>query len=110
MKAISLKQPWANLIAAGKKTIETRKWSTKYRGPLLIVSSLRPNIPPVGCAIAVAELVDCRPMTKADERAACCPTYPGAYAWVLSRIRRVTPVPVKGRLGLYDVPSRRVGG
>mgnify|MGYP000945848419 CR=1 FL=1 len=25
-------QPWANLIAAGTKTIETRLWATAYRG------------------------------------------------------------------------------
>ncbi len=47
MKALSAKQPWANLIAAGEKTIETRTWATRYRGPLLIVSSRRPRIEPV---------------------------------------------------------------
>lgn len=37
MKAISLLQPWASLI--GAKKIETRSWSTKYRGPLSIHAS-----------------------------------------------------------------------
>jgi hypothetical protein len=36
VKALSLWQPWASLIAVGAKTIETRGWSTTYRGPLLI--------------------------------------------------------------------------
>lgn len=36
MKALTIRQPWASLIAAGVKTIETRSWSTKYRGPLAI--------------------------------------------------------------------------
>ncbi len=36
MKAIVLWQPWASLVALGVKTIETRSWSTKYRGPLAI--------------------------------------------------------------------------
>jgi hypothetical protein len=36
MKAITLTQPWATLVAIGKKTIETRSWSTSYRGPLAI--------------------------------------------------------------------------
>lgn len=36
MKAISLTQPWATLIAIGAKRIETRSWSTKYRGPIAI--------------------------------------------------------------------------
>lgn len=39
MKAISLLQPWASLIASGAKKIETRSWSTKYRGPLAIHAS-----------------------------------------------------------------------
>lgn len=36
MKAITLNQPYASLIAAGIKTIETRRWRTNHRGPLLI--------------------------------------------------------------------------
>jgi hypothetical protein len=36
MKAITLYQPWATLVAMGKKRIETRSWSTNYRGPLAI--------------------------------------------------------------------------
>jgi len=36
VKALSLWQPWASLIALGVKTIETRSWATWYRGPLLI--------------------------------------------------------------------------
>jgi hypothetical protein len=36
VKALSLWQPFATLIAAGAKTIETRSWGTSYRGPLVI--------------------------------------------------------------------------
>lgn len=36
MKALTLRQPWASLVALGVKTIETRGWSTSYRGPLAI--------------------------------------------------------------------------
>lgn len=32
MKILSLTQPWASLVAAGAKTIETRSWATPYRG------------------------------------------------------------------------------
>lgn len=103
MKAISVKQPWANLIASGSKTIETRLWATPYRGPLLIVSSKSPRIEPAGYALAVADLVDCRPMMLEDEDAARCAPYPGAYSWVLANIRRVKPFPVKGQLKLYEV-------
>lgn len=36
MKALTLWQPYASLIAIGDKKIETRSWHTKYRGPLAI--------------------------------------------------------------------------
>lgn len=36
MKALSLTQPWATLVASGAKRIETRSWPTSYRGPLAI--------------------------------------------------------------------------
>jgi hypothetical protein len=39
LKTICLRQPWAALVADGPKSIETRTWCTKYRGPLLIVAS-----------------------------------------------------------------------
>lgn len=36
MKFLTIRQPWASLIAVGAKQIETRPFSTKYRGPLAI--------------------------------------------------------------------------
>jgi activating signal cointegrator 1 len=36
MRALSLTQPWASLVALGEKRIETRSWPTSYRGPLAI--------------------------------------------------------------------------
>ena len=36
MKALTLSQPWATLVAIGAKHIETRSWYTRYRGPLAI--------------------------------------------------------------------------
>lgn len=36
MKAFTLTQPWATLVAIGAKKIETRSWNTRYRGPLAI--------------------------------------------------------------------------
>ena len=102
--ALSVKQPWANKIAAGEKTIETRTWYTEYRGDLLICSSKRPNIEPAGYALAIVELYDCRPMVAADETAACCEIYPGAWSWLIRNVRRLdNPFPVKGRLGIFKL-------
>lgn len=36
MRALTLRQPWASLVALGVKRIETRSWSTKYRGRIAI--------------------------------------------------------------------------
>lgn len=53
MKAITLHQPWASLIALGVKTVETRSWNTNYRGTLAIHAGLHdppmmhlPPLPP----------------------------------------------------------------
>lgn len=41
MKFLTVRQPWATCLASGVKTIETRPWSTSYRGPLAIHAGLR---------------------------------------------------------------------
>lgn len=103
MKALSVRQPWASMIAQAWKTIETRTWATSYRGPLLIVSSKTPRIEPAGCALCICNLVDCRPMREGDAPAAQCSWAEGLFSWVLADIRRIEPFPVKGKLGLYEV-------
>jgi len=105
VKALSVQQPWASMIAQGSKTIETRNWSSEYRGDLLIVSTQNPKIPglPLGKALCIANLVDCRLMTIADEGPARCQWYKGAWAWVLEDIRQIEPFGVRGKLGIYDV-------
>ena len=39
MKCLSLKQPYAELIVSGRKTIELRKWNTHFRGKFLVHAS-----------------------------------------------------------------------
>lgn len=40
MKVITLKQPWATLVAEGIKKYEFRSWKINYRGELLIHAGL----------------------------------------------------------------------
>ena len=103
VKAISVKEPWAGMIRRGEKTIETRTWKTTHRGWLLICASKTPRTALSGKAVAVAKLVDCRPMTYADLPAACCDLYYGAQAWILEDVKAIEPFPVSGQLSLYDV-------
>jgi hypothetical protein len=42
-QALSLKQPWATLLAHGHKTIEVRKWATKVRGRVFIHAARIPD-------------------------------------------------------------------
>lgn len=39
LKALSIQQPWATLIAECGKDIENRAWNTKFRGTILIHAS-----------------------------------------------------------------------
>lgn len=41
LRGLTIRQPWASLIALGVKTIETRSWATSYRGPLVIHAGKR---------------------------------------------------------------------
>lgn len=77
MKALTLTQPWATLVAIGMKTIETRSWGTSYRGKLAIhaAKSFPPDARsvleyphfkcvrwakfPFGAIVAECELIDC---------------------------------------------------
>lgn len=103
MKALSIKEPWVSMVVSGQKTIEIRTWNTSHRGKLLICASKTPHSNLSGKAVAVVDLIDCRPMTNEDEKKACCELYEGAYAWVLDNINPITPFPIKGQLGLFDV-------
>jgi len=42
-KCLSLKQPYAELLVSGMKTIEVRKWKTKFRGQFLVHASKNIN-------------------------------------------------------------------
>jgi len=133
-KALSVKQPWAGLIAQGTKTIETRKWATNYRGPLLICASLKPDVPGVcycvgrgyvqagpcvayqgGVALCLVDMLGCERITREHSSArleadACCPVHEGLVAWHLGNVRRLKPpLPeVKGKLGLFTVDLDRL--
>lgn len=131
-KTISLLQPWASLVVMGHKRIETRGWSTIYRGPLLIHASkgrsgaeaalgtaFRRYIPefnalPFGAIIGEAVLenvlrVEALPLTPAAlerftlEERAFGDYSGGRWAWMLrNAVMWDNPVPATGRLGLWE--------
>ena len=117
LRALTVRQPWANLIAEGAKAIEIRSWRTDYRGELVICAGARPlldlaklidiAVEPLGCVLCVVDLRDVRPLRRRDFFNACAAPGPveGLFAWMLSRPRRLVPRPTRGQLGLFSVPS-----
>ena len=63
MKALTLTQPWATLVALGEKRIETRSWSTSYRGRLAIHAAK--GLGPVGGKDGLRRLVNQEPFKSA---------------------------------------------
>ena len=102
VRALSVKQPYANQIRKGLKPAEYRKQPTNYRGELLIVSSKRPDLGaknlPAGVAVCLVDVVDCRKQMGHDRR----------YAWILENPREVEPVKIKGNSATYYVPRSKV--
>jgi hypothetical protein len=120
MKALSVRQPFADQIAIGVKTIEFRTWSTDHRGKLLICASSHDpglwldveadgaveQLPlPCGVMLCVVKLVNIRQMTRADAKDYDCEFDPGTLAWELEGGYAVLPEPVTGKLHLFEVPD-----
>jgi hypothetical protein len=119
--ALSLKQPWAALLAAGRKTIEVRNWRTPRRGRVLIhaarLSDERPEVwarlPPdlraaaslVGGIVGEGELLECRVYRTADAFAADAGEHLNDPSWF--RLPRLFGF-VFG--GLRVLPYRRLAG
>lgn len=132
MKALSLQQPWAWLIVNGYKDIENRDWFTSFRGPVLIHASKtwdeeafplwnrgftyskydKPAIVPANIAelmplfgkinlggiVGIAEITACAITHKS-------PWFVGEYGFVLENARPLPFIPLRGRLGFFDVPD-----
>jgi hypothetical protein len=76
VKALTIRQPWAELILRGRKPFELRTWRTKYRGPLVIHAAakvdawdarhfgLNPENLVTGAFVGFAILKDVRPYTR----------------------------------------------
>jgi len=121
--ALSIRQPWAELILLGRKTIELRSWSTNYRGQLWIHTGLQsdPNAEEAfgdlfkGGYVGAVFLEATIPLHR-DRWQAWQPRHlddgpyqPGVYAWILSNPRRlVTPIPGPGQPGLFYPPQDSV--
>src|SRR5437588_11236438 len=56
--ALSLKQPWAALLAHGRKTIEVRRWPTARRGRILIHAARVPDSRLEAWELVPAELLE----------------------------------------------------
>ena len=135
MKVITIKQPWATLIAEGYKEYEFRTWKTKYRGEILIHAGQSIDKKaierfkhlglkyPIGQIIAKATISDCMKVDDnlRDILAKKDPiVYKGVihktsndwdgYGLKLENIRKITPIEIDGKLGLwnYDYENEKI--
>ena len=98
MRALSIRQPWAELVLQGRKTIECRSRPTHIRERVWIYAARGParSAPPVddtallrGVVIGSVEIVSCRPLRRADSAAACLAVDFDGYAWLLASPERL---------------------
>ena len=117
MKALSLKQPFAELILQGRKKIELRKWNTKFRGEFLIHTSKKPDEKamkefgfkdlPCGFIVGKATLIDVKKyeneeVHKKDRKLHLANKSWGKFGFVLENVKRVKSIPAKGKLNFWE--------
>lgn len=121
-RALSIRQPWAELILLGRKRYELRRWKTSYRGPILVHAAQRIeklaaseaglaiDRLATGAFVGQVDIVDCEPSTPeiADElrqaHAYFSEWVPNLYAWKLEQpLQMPEPIPYRGSLGLFRV-------
>lgn len=123
-KALSVKQPYANDLVTptfkdengviyGMKSIEVRSRPTKFRGDLLICSSLNPKFPGLYCgfSLGLVELYDIKPVsefTNDDWDRTRIPfelrmQINKGYGWLMRNPRKVIEYPVSGQLGIWNL-------
>ena len=114
MKALSIRQPWAELIVRGLQDVENRTWRAHHRGPLLIHATQGadeawygdfgiPEDAPRGALVGVVDVINCTRQRTNPWHGA------GNWGFYLGNPRRFPrPIPSAGTLGLYDVPGRKV--
>ena len=120
MRTLSLKQPYAELVVSGKKTIELRKWNTKFRGDFLIHASKIPdkeamkkfgfgiNELPLGHIIGKARIIDVKKYKDSnefnkDKNMHLASAKFGKYGFILADIKKVKNIPYKGKLGFWYI-------
>ncbi len=122
MKALSFRQPWAELILQGRKTMDLRTYRTDHRGPLAIhvpqtierdaclEHGLNPDGLDTGGVVGIVGLADVIPLTETDYEthrdehlAGRCFQEP-MFGWILKTPQRLPHmVPVRGRMSLFNV-------
>jgi hypothetical protein len=123
MKTITIKQPYASLIANGYKEYEFRSWKTSYRGELLIHAGISEDKQamkkfshlnldyPKSRVVAKVKLVDCIPIDdkfNKELKALNNEVYGNkdrdGYAWKLELIEKIeSDEIIKGKLGLWNL-------
>jgi hypothetical protein len=124
MKAITIRQPWAELILQGRKTIELRTWDTKRRGPVVVHAGkavkqeaceeygLDPATLPRGALVGYVDIVGVVEVNEGNweelrDQHLALGDFPGErVGWRLANAERLPePIPTKGRRQFFNVPD-----
>ena len=118
MKALSIKQPYAELILQGKKKIELRKWNTSLRGEFYVHSSRIPDKVAMekfefnellfGFIVGKVTLTNVKKYNnetehKKDNNLHLASSIWGSYGFVLEKPERIKPISYKGQLNFFEV-------
>lgn len=107
IRALCVRQPFAEFIVSGEKGIENRRWRTHYRGPVVIIAAkavhsaslMFPEVDarslPRGGVVGIVDLVDL--VTQSDDE-----WFSGPVGLVLENARRLPFCPWPGSLYLQS--------
>jgi len=121
MKCLSVCQPFAELVVQGKKTIELRKWNTKFRGEFLVHApqkirledckrlKIKPEMT-VSAIIGKVELIDVKEYENATQikkdskkHLALNGESDNKYGFILQNPKQLRiPIPCTGQLNFFE--------
>lgn len=113
MKALCVKQPYAEWIRQGEKTLEIRSWITPFRGQFILCASKIVAFKiaeqfKTGVVIGLVELIDIVKFMPEHEKLAKCEWRENLYAWKVKYIRDLPNISVKGQLNLFNLEINRL--